>query len=54
LRLIGVGYLLHFFTADAARDLVASYAAALASGSYFVVSVFQAAKDGAGIKVWVR
>jgi SAM-dependent methyltransferase len=42
-----VGYLLHFFTADAARDLVASYAAALAPGSYVVVSVFQAAKDEA-------
>ena len=42
-----VGYLLHFFTADAARELMASYAAALAPGSCVVISVFQAAKSAA-------
>jgi O-methyltransferase involved in polyketide biosynthesis len=34
-----MGALLHFFPPDAARDLVASYTAALASGSYVVLSV---------------
>jgi O-methyltransferase involved in polyketide biosynthesis len=34
-----MGALLHFFPADAARDLVAGYAAALAPGSYVVLSV---------------
>ena len=33
-----MGFLLHFFAADAARDLVARYAAALAPGSYIVLS----------------
>lgn len=33
-----MGYLLHFFTADAARDLVASYTAALPPGSVLVLS----------------
>lgn len=46
------GYLLHFFTADAARDLVATYAAALAPGSYLVLSVLhadgEAADEGLG------
>lgn len=34
-----MGALLHFFPADAARELVAGYAAALAPGSYVVLSV---------------
>ena len=34
-----MGALLHFFPPDAARDLVAGYAAALAPGSYVVLSV---------------
>jgi O-methyltransferase involved in polyketide biosynthesis len=34
-----MGALLHFFPPDAARDLVAGYAAALAPGSYLVLSV---------------
>src|ERR1700743_1305061 len=34
-----MGALLHFFPADAARDLVAAYVAALAPGSYVVLSV---------------
>ncbi|MGH3262982.1 MAG: SAM-dependent methyltransferase [Trebonia sp.] len=34
-----IGYLLHFYHADAARDLVARYAAALAPGSRVVLSV---------------
>jgi O-methyltransferase involved in polyketide biosynthesis len=42
-----VGYLLHFFTADAARDLVARYAAALAPGSLVVVSVLNADGEAA-------
>jgi O-methyltransferase involved in polyketide biosynthesis len=33
-----LGYLLHFFTAEAGRDLVASYTRALAPGSYVVLS----------------
>lgn len=38
-----MGALLHFYDAGAARDLVARYAAALAPGSYVIVSVFTAA-----------
>jgi O-methyltransferase involved in polyketide biosynthesis len=34
-----MGSLLHFFAPDAARDLVARYVAALAPGSYVVLSV---------------
>lgn len=37
-----MGYLLHFFASDAARDLVASYVARLAPGSYVVLSVGRA------------
>lgn len=37
-----MGYLLHFRTADAARDLVARYAAALAPGSAVVLSAIHA------------
>jgi len=47
-----MGYLLHFFPADAARDLVATYAGALAPGSYVVLSAGradgEAAKQGFG------
>ena len=47
-----MGYLLHFFPPDAARDLVARYVAALAPGSYVVLSVGraddEAAKEGFG------
>jgi O-methyltransferase involved in polyketide biosynthesis len=47
-----MGYLLHFFAADAARDLVARYVANLAPGSYVVLSVGradgEAAKQGFG------
>jgi O-methyltransferase involved in polyketide biosynthesis len=48
------GFLLHFFTADAARDLIAKYTAELAPGSYLVVSVIQpdeteAADKGLGV-----
>ena len=42
-----MGFLLHFFTADAARDLVARYAAALAPGSYVVLSVGRGDSDAA-------
>jgi O-methyltransferase involved in polyketide biosynthesis len=42
-----VGYLLHFFTADAARDLVAGYMAALAPGSCLVLSVLHANSQAA-------
>ena len=38
-----MGALLHFYEPDAARDLVARYAAALAPGSYVVISVCTAA-----------
>lgn len=41
-------YLLHFFAPDAARDLVARYVAALAPGSYVVLSVGRA--DGEAAK----
>jgi O-methyltransferase involved in polyketide biosynthesis len=37
-----MGALLHFFPADAARDLVAAYVPALAPGSYVVLSVGRA------------
>jgi O-methyltransferase involved in polyketide biosynthesis len=37
-----MGALLHFFPPDAARDLVAGYVAALAPGSYLVLSVGRA------------
>jgi O-methyltransferase involved in polyketide biosynthesis len=37
-----MGYLLHFSAPQAARDLVSSYAAALAPGSYVVTSVVRA------------
>jgi hypothetical protein len=40
-----MGYLLHFFAPDAARELVASYVARLVPGSYVVLSVGRA--DGA-------
>ncbi len=40
-----MGALLHFFPADAARDLVAAYVPALAPGSYVVLSVGRADGD---------
>ena len=40
-----MGFLLHFFPAEAARDLVAGYVAALAPGSYIVLSVGRADSD---------
>jgi len=47
-----IGFLLHFFAPDDARDLVARYVAALAPGSYVVLSVGRAdgeeAKEGFG------
>jgi O-methyltransferase involved in polyketide biosynthesis len=47
-----MGFLLHFFAPDAARDLVARYVAALAPGSYVVLSAGRAdgetAKEGFG------
>jgi O-methyltransferase involved in polyketide biosynthesis len=42
-----MGALLHFFPPDAARDLVASYTAALAPGSYVVLSVGRGDGDAA-------
>jgi hypothetical protein len=45
--LSSAGALLHFFPADAARDLVASYVPALASGSYLVLSAGYADGDEA-------
>ena len=42
-----MGYLLHFFSPDAARDLVAGYVAALAPGSYVVLSVGRGDSDAA-------
>ncbi len=42
-----MGYLLHFFPPDDARDLVASYVAALAPGSYVVLSAGRADGDAA-------
>jgi O-methyltransferase involved in polyketide biosynthesis len=41
------GYLLHFFTADVARDMMAGYVAALAPGSCLVISVLHAAESEA-------
>ncbi len=41
------GFLLHFFEADAARDLIVRYTAALAPGSYLVLSVIHADEDEA-------
>jgi len=40
-----MGYLLHFFPPDAARDLVARYVTALAPGSYVVLSAGRADSD---------
>jgi O-methyltransferase involved in polyketide biosynthesis len=42
-----MGFLLHFFAPDAARDLVARYVAALAPGSYVVLSAGRADADAA-------
>lgn len=42
-----MGYLLHFFPAGAARDLVAAYAAALAPGSCLVLSAIHVDRQGA-------
>ena len=42
-----MGALLHFFPPDAARDLVAGYVAALAPGSYVVLSVGRGDGDAA-------
>jgi O-methyltransferase involved in polyketide biosynthesis len=42
-----MGALLHFFPAEAARELVAGYVAALAPGSYLVLSVGRADGDTA-------
>jgi SAM-dependent methyltransferase len=42
-----IGYLLHFYPADAARDLVSKYAAALAPGSCLVLSVLHYDGDAA-------
>ncbi|MGH3247226.1 MAG: SAM-dependent methyltransferase [Trebonia sp.] len=49
-----MGALLHFFPADAARHLVASYMAALAPGSYVVLSVGRGDGDTAneGIRAY--
>lgn len=41
-----MGYLLHFFTADAARDLVARYAAAMPRGSVLVLSAIRVDTEG--------
>ena len=42
-----MGFLLHFFTADEARDLVASYTAALPPGSLLVLSAIHVETQGA-------
>ena len=42
-----MGFLLHFFALGAARDLVARYVAALAPGSYVVLSVGRADAEAA-------
>jgi O-methyltransferase involved in polyketide biosynthesis len=42
-----LGYLLHFWAPQAARDLVAAYASALAPGSYAVISVIRADREDA-------
>jgi hypothetical protein len=44
---LSMGALLHFFPPDAARDLVASYVAALAPGSYVVLTVGRGDSDEA-------
>jgi O-methyltransferase involved in polyketide biosynthesis len=41
-----MGFLLHFFTADAARDLVARYTAALSPGSLLVLSAIHVDTKG--------
>ena len=41
-----MGYLLHFFTADAARDLVARYTAAVPRGSVVVLSAIRVDAEG--------
>ena len=48
------GYLLHFFTADAGRDMMGGYAAALAPGSCLVLSVLQGDGEAAdeGMKTY--
>jgi len=47
-----IGYLLHFYRADAARDLVSEYAAALAPGSCIAASVLH--YDGAAADEGLR
>ena len=50
-----MGSLLHFYEPDTARDLVARYAAALAPGSYVVISVCMAAPSPEaerGVKIY--
>ncbi len=47
-----IGCLLHFFPATEARDLIAGYAAALAPGSYLVVSVGRG--DGPKVDAFFR
>lgn len=42
-----LSYLLHFSSPQAARNLVASYAATLAPSSYVVISVIRADREGA-------
>ena len=42
-----MGYLLHFSSPQAARDLVATYVSALAPGSYLVISVVRADREDA-------
>ena len=42
-----MGYLLHFFPADTARELVATYTAALAPGSVLVLSAIHVDREGA-------
>jgi O-methyltransferase involved in polyketide biosynthesis len=42
-----LGFLLHFYPAEAARDLVAGYVAALAPGSYVVLSAGRGDSDAA-------
>jgi O-methyltransferase involved in polyketide biosynthesis len=42
-----MGFMLHFFAPDAARDLVARYVTALAPGSYVVLSVGRGDSDAA-------
>ena len=44
-----MGFLLHFFTADAARDLIASYTAALPPGSLLVLSAIHVDTEGADV-----